>query len=79
MMHFLVCLGYVTAGLVAGVVATRFFDRRHLIRVGRAARAPVCNSCPFVTEHDRAEIEAGRVPPLVNVGTSLHVAGPEHQ
>ena len=72
-------LGFVAVGAVLGVLGTRTVYRRSLISAGRAARAPVCNSCPFVTAEQRAEILTGRpteAPPVAVLpmldGSGMH-------
>jgi hypothetical protein len=75
----LMAVAWTFVGLVLGVLATRAVYRRSLITAGRFARAPVCNSCPFVSEEQRKEIYQGRpseVPPTLPLpmldGSGLH-------
>lgn len=72
-------LGYIVVGAVLGVLGTRAMYARRIITAGRAARGPVCNSCPFVTAEQRAEIYKGQrseaPPPLslpVLEGSGFH-------
>jgi hypothetical protein len=57
---FLTVLGWIAVGLVGGLLLTRHLYLRRIVSVGRAARAPVCTSCPFVSETARHEILHGR-------------------
>lgn len=52
-------LGFMAVGAVLGVLGTRACYRRAIISKGRLARAPVCDSCPFVTAEQREEILSG--------------------
>lgn len=64
----LTVIGWATVGAVLGVVGTRMATRRAVVSAGRAARAPVCNSCPFVTPEQRLEIASGNpaeIPPAL--------------
>lgn len=67
MIAALTVLGWVAVGLVAGALLSRRFYQNGVIAAGRGSRAPVCNSCPFVNDEQRAEIRNGRpgeAPPL---------------
>lgn len=55
----LLILGWVAVGAVLGVLGSRATFRRGVITAGRLARAPVCNSCPFITAAQRHEILTG--------------------
>jgi hypothetical protein len=76
----LAAFAWVTVGAIVGVMGTRAFYRRTVITAGRMSRAPVCNSCPFVSPEQRAEILTGRPteapPPMVGLpmvdGSNLH-------
>lgn len=67
MIAALTVLGWIAVGLVAGALLSRRFYQSGVIAAGRGARAPLCDSCPFVNDEQRAEIRNGRpgeAPPL---------------
>lgn len=79
MSNVLPILGFMAVGAVLGVLGTRAAYRRSVISAGRMARAPVCNSCPFVTPEQREEILTGlaaEAPPSLALpkldGSGLH-------
>lgn len=79
MLNFMAVVGWAAVGAVVGVLVTRAAYRHHIVTAGRAARAPVCSSCPFVSEDVRAEILKGNtvVPPSIplpmfDLGSGLH-------
>lgn len=82
MFPILVALAWLTVGAIGGVLVTRAMYRRNVLNLGRGARAPVCNSCPFVTPEQRTEIAKGRtaeLPPALSLpildGSGSHPAG----
>lgn len=78
----LTAIAWVTVGAVIGALGARNFYQRAVISAGRAARGPVCNSCPFVTPEQRDEIRNGLAteapPPLPALplldGSGMHRA-----
>lgn len=56
---FLTICAWLSAGAVVGALVARGVYRRAVISAGRAARAPLCTSCPFVSEEQRSEILSG--------------------
>lgn len=73
----LTILGWVAAGAVLGALGARAAYHRRTISAGRGARAPLCTSCPFVSEEQRQEILTGRpteCPPLLSLpdGSARH-------
>lgn len=80
MTNVLSVLGYIAVGAVVGVLLTRRVYTTRVITAGRTSRAPVCNSCPFINDEQRAEIISGqhteRPPqlplPMLDVGSGMH-------